>query len=98
MQETLQLLSVMTGDHRFEEAFEAGTGKGEASNMCEVLDKVEARGRAIGTAIGEEKANLANIRSLMENLKWDSRQAMEALNIPVSARAEYEEKLNRQKD
>ncbi len=38
----------MTGDHRFEEVFEAGTGKEEASNMCEVLDKVEARGEARG--------------------------------------------------
>ena len=71
--------------------------------MCEVLDRVEARGKAIGTeigkaigtAIGEEKANIANIRSLMKNLKMDSKQAMDALNIPASARAEYEEKLKR---
>ena len=65
--------------------------------MCEVLDRVEARGRAIGTeigkAIGEEKANIANIRSLMKNLKMDSKQAMDALNIPASVRTEYEEKL-----
>ena len=105
VQETLQLLSVMTGDHRFEEAFEDGAGKGEARNMCEVLDRVEARGKArgeaigeargkaIGTAIGEEKANIANIRSLMKNLKMDSKQAMDALNIPASVRTEYEEKL-----
>ena len=85
VQETLQLLSVMTGDHRFEEAFEAGTGKGAESNMCEVLDRVEARGKEI--------ERIDNIRSLMENLKWDSRQAMDALNIPASVRAEYEEKL-----
>lgn len=90
VQETLQLLSVMTGDHRFEEAFEAGAEKGEASNMCEVLDKVEARGK--------EKANIANIRSLMDNLKWDSKQAMDALNIPASVRVKYEEKLNRQNE
>ena len=57
--------------------------------MCEVLDKVEARGKAIG----EEKANIANIRSLMKNLKMDSKQAMDALNIPASVRTEYEEKL-----
>ena len=73
--------------------------------MCEVLDRVEARGKArgeaigeargkaIGTAIGEEKANIANIRSLMKNLKMDSKQAMDALNIPASVRTEYEEKL-----
>ena len=70
---------------------EDSAGTGEAKNMCEVLDKVEARGKAIG----EEKANIANIRSLMKNLKMDSKQAMDALNIPASARAEYEEKLKR---
>ena len=63
--------------------------------MCEVLDKVEARGEARGKAIGEERANIANIRSLMKNLKMDSKQAMDALSIPASARAEYEEKLKR---
>ena len=88
VQETLQLLSVMTGDHRFEEVFVNGTEKGEAMNMCEVLDKVEAR--------GEERERIANIRSLMKNLNMDSRQAMDALSIPASVQAEYEEKLNRQ--
>ena len=59
--------------------------------MCEVLDRVEARGKAIGT----ESERIANIRSLMENLKMDFKQAMDALSIPASARAEYEEKLKR---
>ena len=96
VQETLQLLSVMTGDHRFEEVFVNGTEKGEAMNMCEVLDKVEARGEAMGEARGEERERIANIRSLMKNLNMDSRQAMDALSIPASVQAEYEEKLNRQ--
>ncbi len=104
VQETLQLLSVMTGDHRFEEVFVNGTEKGEAMNMCEVLDKVEARGVAKGMAMGEakgeargeERERIANIRSLMKNLNMDSRQAMDALSIPASVQAEYEEKLNRQ--
>ena len=61
--------------------------------MCEVLDKVEARGEARGKAIGTESERIANIRSLMKNLKMDSKQAMDALSIPASARAEYEEKL-----
>ena len=91
VQETLQLLSAMTGDHRFEDAFEDSAGKGEIRNMCEALDKIEARGEARG----EEKANLANIRSLMENLRLDPRQAMDALSIPDSLRADYEEKLKR---
>ena len=69
--------------------------------MCEVLDRVEARGKAMGEAIGEargkaigtESERIANIRSLMKNLKMDSKQAMDALSIPASAWAEYEEKL-----
>ena len=64
--------------------------------MCEVLDKVEARGEAMGEARGEERERIANIRSLMKNLNMDSRQAMDALSIPASVQAEYEEKLNRQ--
>ena len=43
VQETLQLLSVMTGDHRFEDACKDGK-KGDPCNMCDVLDRIEKRG------------------------------------------------------
>lgn len=43
VQETLQLLSVMTGDHRFEEACNDNR-EGGPHNMCEVLDRIENRG------------------------------------------------------
>lgn len=47
VQETLSLLSVMTGDHRFEEAFQPERsmtdGKG-ISTMCDVLDRIEEKG------------------------------------------------------
>ena len=90
VQETLQLLSVMTGDHRFEVALNDDvTGQGGVQNMCEVLDRVEARGEARG----EEKERLANIRSLMSNLKLDAKQAMDALNIPQSEQKKYEARL-----
>ena len=42
-QETLLLLSVMTGDHRFEDAWKDGK-KGGPCNMCDVLDRIEKRG------------------------------------------------------
>ena len=73
--------------------------------MCEVLDRVEARGEARGRALGEargvakgeamgrESANLTNIRSLMETMNWSSRQAMDALKIPASEQRKYEAKL-----
>lgn len=43
VQETLQLLSVMTGDHRFEAAYNDDK-KGGPCNMCDVLDRIENRG------------------------------------------------------
>jgi hypothetical protein len=94
VQETLQLLSVMTGDHRFEDGFsEEDGGQGGAQNMCEVLDKIVAKGEARGEARGAEAANLANIRSLMNNLHFDAKQAMDALSIPPDEQKKYAEKL-----
>ena len=58
VQETLQLLSVMTNDHRFEEACNDNPEEGEVQNMCDVLDRVENRGKALGA---EAKAKEAAI-------------------------------------
>lgn len=57
MQETLQLLSIMTNDHRFEDAYNTSTDdrKGGPRNMCDVLDKVESRGIAKGIVKGESR-------------------------------------------
>ena len=52
VQETLQLLSVMTGDHRFEDAWKDGK-KGGPCNMCDVLDRIENRGIQQGIQQGE---------------------------------------------
>ncbi len=51
MDELLKLMSAMTNDGRFVEALEWEGGKPET--MCELLDRVEARGIAIGVAKGE---------------------------------------------
>lgn len=45
--ETLELLSVMTNDRRFVENMHIGNEK-EAQNMCDVLDRVEKKGREEG--------------------------------------------------
>ena len=52
VQETLQLLSIMTNDNRFEEAYNTNTDgqKGGPRNMCDVLDKVENKGKTEGIA------------------------------------------------
>ena len=57
VQETLQLLSIMTNDNRFEEAYNTNTDgqKGGPRNMCDVLDKVESRGIEKGIAKGVAK-------------------------------------------
>ena len=61
IQETLQLLSVMTGDHRFEEVMDKN-GKGGPHNMCEVLDRVESRGIEKGIEKGIKKGIRKGIR------------------------------------
>ena len=57
VQETLQLLSIMTNDHRFEDAYNTSTDdrKGGPRNMCDVLDKVENRGIEKGIVKGESR-------------------------------------------
>ena len=55
VQETLQLLSVMTGDERFEEAYNEKNGKRRVKNMCEVLDRIEDRGLQRGRQEGLQR-------------------------------------------
>ena len=43
----LQMMSIMTGDHRFEDAYNDAIRK-EELNMCEVLDRVEKKGYDAG--------------------------------------------------
>ena len=91
VQETLQLLSVMTNDHRFEDVYNEASDaqKGEMRNMCEILDKIEnrgiAKGRAEGKAEGiaegnvEGKNQMADLmkRLLDENRIEDAKRAAE---------------------
>lgn len=49
VQEVLQLMAVMCEDTRFEEAYQE---KGSGTNMCEYLDRLEARGKSKGEIIG----------------------------------------------
>ena len=79
VQETLQLLSIMTNDHRFEEVYNATSygQEGEVRNMCEILDKVENRGIAIGNAEG--KSQMADLMKILldENRIEDAKRAAE---------------------
>ncbi len=97
--ELLKLMSVVTQDRRYEEVlFEEG---GRPENMCELLDRVEAEGVAKGITQGRQEglregidiAQLNDIRSIMEGLKYTSQQAMDLLKIPAPDRERYMSKL-----
>ena len=53
-------MSAMTGDNRFEETINELKGR-ENVNMCEVLDRVEARGVEKGRIEGIEKGRIEGI-------------------------------------
>ncbi len=93
MQEVLQLLSVMTGDHRYEVLFTKSELEGGTIPVCEMYDRIEAKGVVKGEARGMENERLSNIRSLMETMNLTSHQAMDALKIPASEQSKYEAKL-----
>ena len=57
--------------------------------MCEVLDRVEEKGRQEGRYM----MRLNDIRCIMEGLKYTSEQAMDLLKIPAEDRQEYAAKL-----
>ena len=51
----LKLMSVLTQDNKYVEMGRELSHDKEGFNMCEVLDKAEARGKAIGEAMGEAR-------------------------------------------
>lgn len=71
VKETLGLLSIMTNDSRFEDALNADAyfydGK-EIKNMCDVLDRVENKGRAEGE---EKKAKDMAVSLYKQGVKPD---------------------------
>ena len=64
--------------------------------MCEVLDRVEARGREKGReegrAEGMDLTRMESIKNVMSTLKLTAQQAMDALLIPAAEQPKY---LNR---
>lgn len=51
VQETLQMLSIMSGDHRFEEVYNESMERG-SYNMCEMLDRMINKGKMEGIQEG----------------------------------------------
>lgn len=54
--ELLKLMSVLTGDDRYEEV--QNEGKGKVKNMCEAMEKAVREGRAEGEQIGELRGKI----------------------------------------
>lgn len=86
---TLQLLSVMTNDHRFEEVISDDQPEGGVHNMCEVLDRAINKGREEG----REEERINNIQNMMQALKLTAQQAMDVLKIPAAEQPKYAAKL-----
>ena len=82
IQETLQLLSIMTDDHRFEDAYNTSTDekKGGPHTMCDVLDKVENRGIAKGKVEGKTEMAMLMKRLFDQNRIEDAKRASEDEN------------------
>ena len=64
--ELLMLMSAMTKDYRFEETINEVKGK-ENLTMCEVLDRVEARGREEGIKEGIKEGTVNILISLVND-------------------------------
>ncbi len=64
--ELLMLMSTMTKDYRFEETINEVKGK-EHVTMCEVLDRVEARGREEGIKEGIKEGTVNILISLVND-------------------------------
>ena len=58
IQETLQLLSVMSGDYRFEQVYNENM-EGGVHNMCDVLDRIENNGVQRGIQQGIQQGETA---------------------------------------
>ena len=61
--------------------------------MCEVLDRIENKGRLDGLREGRLDGRLTDIKNLMDSVNWTAEQAMDALKIPKEERASYLERL-----
>ena len=85
----LKLMSVLTQDDKYVEIYRELSHEKEEFNMCEVLDKVEARGEARGKAIGALNKTVEILRVIIAKNSWSKEQAMEFIGIPRSEFAKY---------
>lgn len=89
-------MSAMTGDNRFEETINELKGK-EKVNMCEVLDRVEARGLEKGMEKGIEKGRAVGrqegVISILASLVNDGILSIDEAAVRANMSAEDFEKF-----
>ena len=83
--EVLKLMSLLTGDDRYELTINSEGGK--PKNMCEMLDRVEAKGEAKGITKGEDK-----LIALLKKLTPGSEEYFKVLNASAEERKELYKK------
>ena len=85
VQETLQLLSVMTRDNRFEEVYNSymDDRKGGLRNMCEVLDRIEFKGIQKGMQEGMQKGMQKGIQEGMQEGKKEMSLSLARMGRPL---------------
>ena len=82
-------MSVLTQDNKYIEMGRELSHDKEGFNMCEVLDKAEARGEARGKVIGALNNTVEILRVIISKNSWSKEQAMEFIGIPKSEFAKY---------
>ena len=92
VEELLTLMSAMTGDNRFEETINELKGK-EKVNMCEVLDRVEARGIEKGIEKGRLVGRREGVISILASLVNDGILSIDEAAIRANMSAEDFEKF-----
>ena len=92
---TLKLMSVLTGDERFETVIADLSEKKEGVNMCDVLDRVENRGIEKGIEKGLEegydKAQREAVVRMLRGGKLSKEDIAEYLGLTVDAVERIEE-------
>jgi len=86
--ELLMLMSAMTNDYRFEETINEVKGK-ENLTMCEVLDRVEARGIAKGREEGIKEGTINVLISLVKDGILSISDAAKRAGISVAEFKKY---------
>ena len=94
VEELLTLMSAMTGDNRFEETINDLKGK-EKINMCEVLDRVEARGIEKGIEQGIKRGTINTLVSLVNDGILSSYEASLRANMSVGDFEKYLKKIDK---